>query len=85
MITRLRLKEGWSTFVFSLGMVMLAAYAMVQAELTDGLQVLMIIGFFGYASGLLLAKSAFSQRTITFFAISYGIFFILYTLKPGFE
>ncbi len=79
-----RIPEGWTTFFLVLAMIYLTGYAIDQAELTPGLDVLMTIGFYGYIAGFFLAKSRFSSRTATLFAIVYGAFAIFYLLGRRF-
>ena len=84
MLSKIRLDEGWSTLFLSLGMVMLTAYGIIQAELTDGLELLLYVSFFAYLSGLFLAKSTFSPRVVTLFSFVYAAFVISYLLGTYF-
>ncbi len=72
------LEEGWSTLALLLLLVIIAAVAIMQAELTDGTHVLPIVGIAAILAGLLLAKSRFSANTAHLFALVYGLFFVFY-------
>lgn len=76
-----KLPQGWSTFFLAWAMVLIAGFAIYQANLTQGLEVLMLIGSFGYISGFFLARSAFSHRTAALFSITYGGFAIIVLLS----
>lgn len=73
---RPRLEEGWSTLILLFGMMLITAYAISQADLIDGLQVIPFVGAFAILSGTLLAKSRYRPNTAHLFAFVYGIFVI---------
>lgn len=79
-----QLKEGWTTFFLAWGMVLIAGYTMYEADLTAGLQVLMLIGTLGFMSGFLLAKSQFPWRIAASFSIVYALFAIGFILGSRF-
>ena len=86
MIERLKLEEGWSTFLLVCALVCTAAAVLVAAELMEGLELLMLIGLFGVFTGLILAKSSFSNNTAHIFALVYGfalIAFLIGRTLPG--
>ncbi|MCB8988791.1 MAG: transglutaminase domain-containing protein [Ardenticatenaceae bacterium] len=72
------LDEGWSTLGLLLLLIIIAAVAIMQAELTAGTHVLPIVGILAIFSGLLLAKSRFSANTAHLFALVYGLFVVFY-------
>lgn len=78
----------WILLFTSLFLVVIAAYGIYQAELTPGLQILMLIGALGYLSGFLLSLSNFSRRTAIIFSIVYAgfaIFFIVGTSYAAYQ
>lgn len=80
MFERLKLEEGWSTLFLVWALIMTAAAAIITAELTDGLDVLLIIGSAGVLAGLLLSKSTFSGSTAHIFALVYGFALIAFLI-----
>ncbi len=77
---RLQLKEGWSTLFLSLGMVLITAFAIFQAELAEGLESLIYIGGIGYVVGFFLAQSVFSPRVSVGLSAVYALFSIVFVL-----
>ena len=75
---RIRLEEGWSTLFLVWLLVTVTAAALGQAELTEGLYILGVVGTAGVGAGLLLAKSRFSNRTAHIFALVYGLALIAF-------
>ncbi|MEM7801336.1 MAG: transglutaminase domain-containing protein [Chloroflexota bacterium] len=75
----------WILLSASLSLILLAGYGMYQAELTPGLEILMIIGSLGYLSGLLLSISHFSRRTAIIFSIVYASFAIVYLIGNKYQ
>jgi transglutaminase-like putative cysteine protease len=75
---RLRLEEGWSTLILLWLMVLVAALAIMEADLISGLHVVNFISSAAVLTGLLLAKSRFSSNTAHFFSLVYGLFLLLY-------
>lgn len=76
--TTSRLREGWTSLLIVWAMLLIASYALLQADLIDGLHILPIIATLALLAGWLLAKSHFSDRTAHIFALVYGVFFVLY-------
>lgn len=75
---RPRLEEGWSTLILLLGMMLVSAYAIWQADLIEGLQVIPYVGAAAILLGTLLAKSRYSPNTAHVFALVYGLFIIFF-------
>jgi hypothetical protein len=73
-----RLREGWPSLLLVWAMLLVAATAVLQADLIDGLYVLPTVATLALVAGWLLAKSVFSERTAHLFALIYGLFFIFY-------
>lgn len=72
------LAEGWSTLLLLLLLIVIAATTIMQAELTEGTHVLVLVGIVAVLAGLLLAKSNFSPGTAHLYALIYGLFAVLY-------
>lgn len=86
MLSRFKIEEGWLTLILVWGMIFVAASAVVQTELIDGLKIIPMSGTLAVLSGVALAKSRFGNRTAHFFALVYGLFvfgFLLSTILPG--
>lgn len=86
MLSRLRIEEGWFTLLLTWGLVIIAAAAIVNAELMDGLEVIPVIATVSLLTGLILAKSKFSSRTAFLMATLYGLFFVTFMvgrILPG--
>lgn len=75
---RERLLDGWPVLLLLWSMVMVAAVAILHADLIDGLHILPIVSTLGLLAGWLLAKSRFSDRTAHLFALIYGLFFVFF-------
>lgn len=84
---RPRLEEGWSTLILLWAMMFVSAYAIQQADLIDGLQIIPVVGTIAILAGTLLAKSRFSANTVHIFALVYGVFVVFYLVgtTAGFE
>jgi transglutaminase-like putative cysteine protease len=80
MLGRPRIEEGWFTLALVWAMVLIAAAAILNAELIDGLEVLPLISTVAVIAGLLLAKSRFSSRTAHLLAIIYGVFLVTFLM-----
>ena len=80
MLGRPRIEEGWFTLALVWGLVIIAAAAILNAELIDGLEVLPLISTAAVLTGLLLAKSRFSSRTAHLLALIYGIFLVTFLM-----
>ncbi|MGD8585731.1 MAG: transglutaminaseTgpA domain-containing protein [Chloroflexota bacterium] len=78
MLRRLRIEEGWFTVLLTWALVLIAALAIVDAELISGTTILPLIGSLGVLTGLALAKSRFSGRTAFFLALIYGLFVVTF-------
>jgi hypothetical protein len=76
MLTRLQLTEGWTIFFLPLALVLLSALTIMQADLLNGLGVLLLVSVAGYVSGFFLARSRFSSNTALIFSLGYGLFVI---------
>ncbi|MDX1662692.1 MAG: transglutaminase-like domain-containing protein [Candidatus Promineifilaceae bacterium] len=74
----MRLEEGWSTLFLVWLLIASTAAALGQAELTEGLYILGVVGTAGVGTGLLLAKSRFSNRRAHLFALLYGLAIIVF-------
>lgn len=72
------LPEGWSTLFLLILLLLIAALTIMQAELTEGTQVLALVGATAVLSGLFLAKSNFTPGTAHLYAFIYGLFAVLY-------
>ena len=77
-IERPQLEEGWSTLIILMAMMIVAALAIPQTELTSGLYIVPIVTFFAVIIGVLFAKSHFGINTIRIMAIIFGMFIILF-------
>lgn len=84
METRFQLEEGWSTLLLVWAMLLISSIAIMQAELTTGLQVIPIIASIAVFTGLFLSKSRFSANTTHLFSLVYGLFFIFVIIGSGF-
>ncbi len=77
-IERPQLEEGWSTLIILMAMMMVAALAIPQTELTSGLYIVPMVTFVAVIVGVLFAKSHFGINTIRVMAVIFGMFLILY-------
>jgi transglutaminase-like putative cysteine protease len=77
MLNRLRIEEGWFTLLLTWGLVIIAAAAIVNADLIAGLEGLPLIATVAVMAGLLLSKSSFSGRTAHLMALIYGLFLVI--------
>ena len=80
MLRRPRIEEGWFTVALTWSLVMIAALAIVDAELIAGTSILPLVTTLAILTGLLLAKSRFSGRTAIFIALIYGLFLITFLI-----
>lgn len=78
MLKQNRLEEGWTTLFLVWAMVLVAASAIVQSNLIDGLQVIPFVGTIAILAGLALAKSRFPANTAHLFSLIYGLFLVLF-------
>lgn len=78
MHTRPKLEEGWSTLILLWAMMFVTAFAIQQADLINGLQVIPLVGTAAILTGTLLAKSRFSPNTAHLYALLYGTFVLFY-------
>ncbi|HSG17143.1 MAG TPA: transglutaminaseTgpA domain-containing protein [Anaerolineae bacterium] len=78
MLRRFRIEEGWFTVLLTWALVLIAALAIVDAELIAGTSILPFVTTLAILTGLLLAKSRFSGRTALFIALIYGLFLITF-------
>ncbi len=69
-----RPEEGWTTVLLVLAMIYVAAVAIVQTELTTGLNIIPTIAIAGLLAGFALAKSRLPANTAHLFALVYGLF-----------
>lgn len=76
----LQLREGWSTLLLAWGMVIISAYALFQADLTAGMEILLTIATIAFGAGFALSRSSFSGRTAFIYALVYGLFAMGYLL-----
>jgi transglutaminase-like putative cysteine protease len=80
MIRRIRLEEGWLTFILVWALLMIVTVATLNAEFIDGLEYLPLIATLGVVAGLALAKSRFSARAAHLTALIYGLFLVTYLM-----
>lgn len=80
MQARSRLDEGWSTVLLVLGMQLIAAMAIMQTDVIEGLEIIAMVSILAVGFGLALAKSRFSDNAAHIFALIYGLFFVFYLL-----
>ncbi len=78
MLRRLRIEEGWFTLLLTWSLVLIAALAIVDAELIQGTSILPSIATLSVLTGLVLAKSRFSGRAALFIALVYGLFAVIF-------
>ena len=83
MLRRIRFEEGWLTLLLTWGLVIVAAAAILNAELIAGMEILPIISSLAVLAGLLLAKSSFSGRKAHFLALIYGVFIVTFFIGRG--
>ena len=69
MLRRLRIEEGWFTVLLTWSLVLIAALAIIDAELIEGTSILPSIATLSVLTGLALAKSRFSGRTALLIAL----------------
>jgi transglutaminase-like putative cysteine protease len=74
----LQIKEGWTTLFLLWGMIFLTAVVIFQADLVAGLEVLAVVGTIGLLTGLVIAKSKFSDGAAHLLSLLYGLFVIGY-------
>jgi transglutaminase-like putative cysteine protease len=77
---QLQLKEGWSTFFLLWAMLLVASTAIMQTELIEGLHIIPVAVSAAMFAGLLLAKSAFKDRTAHFYSLVFGLFITAYLI-----
>jgi transglutaminase-like putative cysteine protease len=89
MFSRLKLEEGWMTFILLWLLIAVAAGAVIAAEYTDEvIQLLLPVGTFAVLAGLALAKSNFSARRAHLFSLVYGLALVAFLVGqtlPGEE
>lgn len=86
MARRLRLDEGWSTFILLWAMLLVASTAIMLTELIDGLHIVPVATTLGMFAGMALAKSKFKDSTAHLISVVYGLFVVFYlvgTILPG--
>ncbi len=71
-----QLRENWLPLISAFSLVMLAAFGVFRADLTDGMGVLIAIVPIAFLAGILLSSSVFSRRTSLLFSLVYAGFFI---------
>ncbi len=71
-----QLRENWLPLISAFSLVLLAAFGIYRADLTDGLGVLIAIVPIAFIAGVLLSSSVFSRRTSLLFSLVYAGFFI---------
>lgn len=77
-IERPQLDEGWSTLFLLMAMMLVAAFAVPQTELTPGLNIIPVVTFFAVILGVLMAKSQFGVGTVRVMAIIFGMFVVFF-------
>lgn len=77
MLSRIKLEEGWTTLFLVWGLLATATAALIAADLTPGLEILLGISTIAILTGLLLAKSRFSDGTAHLYAFIYGVTLIV--------
>ncbi len=73
-----RLEEGWTTLFLVFAMIFVAASAIVQSELIDGLEIIPAVAITGLLAGFGLAKSRFPNNTAHLFSLVYGLFAVIF-------
>ncbi|MBP9503489.1 MAG: transglutaminase domain-containing protein [Candidatus Promineofilum sp.] len=76
--TTRRLSQGLIPFFLIWAMLVVTSMAVLQADFMDGMHVLPIVATLALFLGWLLANSTFSDRTVHFFALIYGLFFVFF-------
>ena len=69
-----RLREGWSTVIILLGMLLISSIALRETEIIGGLQIIPFVTLFAFFAGFFLAKSRFGDSTAHIFSLIYGLF-----------
>lgn len=77
MIKRIKLEEGWTTLFLVWGLLATATAALIAADLTPGLEILLGISTLAILTGLALAKSRFADGTAHLYALIYGVTLIV--------
>lgn len=77
---RPRLKEGWTTLLLLIAMLLVASIAIMQTELISGLDIVPMAAMLGMLTGTALAKSKFKDGTTYVFALIFGLFTIFYLI-----
>lgn len=75
-----KLRENSLSLLGALFLVFLATIGILQADLTDGMDVLAWIVPISFAFGTLLALSVFTRRTSILFSLVYGAFFSFFII-----
>ena len=78
------LREGWTTFFLGWALVWIAAVALRQADVTNGLENLLYVGSLAYLAGMALARSRFTGGTAFIYMLVYGLFVIGWLLGRTF-
>jgi hypothetical protein len=60
---RPRLKEGWTTLLLLIAMMLVASIAIMQTELISGLDIVPMAAMLGLLTGVALAKSKFCRMS----------------------
>lgn len=75
---RPRLREGWTTLLLLIAMILVSSIAIMQTELIAGLDIVPMSAMLGLLTGVALAKSKFKDGTAHVFALIFGLFTIFY-------
>ncbi|MCA9936476.1 MAG: hypothetical protein H6662_04850 [Ardenticatenaceae bacterium] len=84
MFKRTRLEEGWTTLFLVWAMIFIAASAIAQSDLIEGLGIIPFVATVALFAGLVLAKSRFPSNTAHLFSLIYGLFIIFFFLGLSF-
>lgn len=74
-----RIREGWSTVLILLGMLLISSIALRETEIIGGLQIIPLVTVLAFLAGFFLAKSRFGDSTAHVFSLIYGLF-VLFVL-----
>ena len=61
-----------------MAMMLVAAFAVPQTELTPGLNIIPVVTFFAVVLGVMMAKSHFGTGTVRVMAVIFGMFIVFF-------
>ncbi|MBI4771638.1 MAG: transglutaminase domain-containing protein, partial [Chloroflexi bacterium] len=83
MFERLKLEEGWSTFLLLLALMLIVSLAIGATGWAEGLNAAAPVAVLAVLTGMLLARSRFKDWQTTPFVVVYGLFVIGWILGRG--